>query len=126
MRLGSILMSLLIAGCAHRGARHVQDAPCDTSPAQPPVLTVVVTGTTGRVAGAVVSARIVNGGWTSTAVTNGTGEATFRPQQEGVYYITLTCEVAGCGSIRHVSHAVTLQGGASTSTLLSTDALVIY
>ncbi len=90
------------------------------------MLEVVVTGVRdARVPGALVTVAARKGRWEATAATDESGRATFRPQKEGVYRISLRCDVALCGKNGRQQSDVTLHLGSSTSVLLMTDEIVV-
>jgi hypothetical protein len=100
---------------------------CGSGRHKPPVLTVRVLGNNaGRVSGGKLAVKAQKGVWSATATTDEAGEATFYPPKAGTYVIALTCDVPSCGDRRQLEHRVELHNGSSTSTLLTTESLVIY
>lgn len=117
-----------ILGAASLGlASPTRAADCKSSSREPPTLRVRVLG---RSAGPVTGARVVvaarKGSWSSTALTDGTGDAGFKPPKAGTYVIRVTCDVSSCGDKRKLEQTVDLQNGSSTSALLTTESVVIY
>jgi hypothetical protein len=122
-----ILVLGFLGGASLVHASVTEPRDCQSNSREPPTLEVRVLGKSdSRVTGAKVVLAARKGAWTATVYTDEAGEARFKPPTAGQYTIRVTCDVDSCGDKRQLEHNVELHYGASTSTLLPTESVVIY